>query len=101
MKPRLKPTMKGGLCIVQKGINPWGEASARQFVQEHYGSLAAFASRYGFSYGAVCTALRSSHFPTRMAGQVAAVRQVLGLPSQPSHRALLSAKAKQQQETHA
>lgn len=97
MKPRLKPTKSGGLCIVQKGLNPWGEASARKFIQEHYGSLSAFAARYGFSYGAVCIALRTSYRPAKMAGQVAAVRQTLGLPSQPSPRALLSMKGKQQE----
>ena len=96
MKPRLKPTAKGSLCILQKGLNPWGEASARKFVLEHYGSLSAFALRYGFSYGAVCTALRSNR-SARMAGQVATIRQALGLPSQPSHRALLSAMGKQQE----
>ncbi len=97
MKPRLKPTKNGGLRIVQKGLNPWGEASARKFIQEHYGSLSAFASRFGFSYSAVCTALRTSYRPARMAGQVAEVRQALGLPSQPSPRALLSVKGKQQE----
>ncbi len=97
-KPRLKPRNDGSLLVVRKGLNPWSEVVARKFVQEHYGTLATFAARYHFSYWAVCNALRSNHFPKRMAGKVAEVRQTLGLPSQPSHRALISANSKQQEQ---
>jgi len=94
MKPRLKTSTNGALRVVQAGLNPWGEASARKFIQEHYGSLSAFASRFHFSYSAVCIALRTSHRPAKMAGQVAAVRQALGLPSEPSPHALAIANNK-------
>lgn len=94
MKPRLKPNQDGSLFVVRHGRNPWGEVSARKFIQEHYGSLAAFASRYRFSYGAVCIALRAVSRPMKRAGQVATIRLVLGLPSQPSPRALISARSK-------
>lgn len=93
MKPRLKPMRSGGLRVVQVGSNPWTEVSARQFVREHYGSLFAFAGRYRFSYGAVCVALRSNGRAMHMAGQVAVIRGVLGLPSRPSQRALQGAAA--------
>lgn len=93
MKPRLKPTRNGGLRVVQVGSNPWAEVSARQFVREHYGSLLAFAERYHLSYGAVCIALRPSGRAMHMAGQVAVIRHLLGLPSRPSRRALQSASA--------
>lgn len=97
MKPRLKLTRDGKLNIVAMGSNPWGEVSARKYIQEHYGSLSAFATYYKFSYSAVCTALRTSHRPARMAGQVAVVRQALGLPSKPSRHALKVAAQKMQE----
>lgn len=86
MKPRLKRARDGGLIVIKRGDNPWGEVSARTFINEHYGSLSAFAARYRFPYAAVCTALRSSR-ADEMAGSVAKVRQVLGLPSRPTKQA--------------
>jgi hypothetical protein len=90
MKPRLKRSLDGHLIVVAPGLNPWGEASARKFLLEHYGSIGSFATRFGFSYDAVCAALRGRS-SARMAGKVAAVRQALGLPSNPSKRALITA----------
>lgn len=86
MKPRLKRARDGGLIVIKKGLNPWGEASARTFIREQYGSLSAFAARYRFPYAAVCVALRSPS-ADEMDGSVAKVRQVLGLPSQPTKQA--------------
>lgn len=88
MKPRLKYTVGGQLLVISPGLNPWAEDSARKFLVEHYGSIAAFASRFGFPYRAVCTALGDSYHATRMAGNVATVRQALGLPSYPTKQAL-------------
>lgn len=92
MKPRLKLTRNGGLLVVKKGLNPWGEVSAKTYIKEHYGSLSAFASRYRFTYSAVCIALRSPR-AQEMAGDVAKVRQVLGLTSRPSKTAQIVAAA--------
>ena len=86
MKPRLKRTHDGRLIVISAGSNPWGELSARKYIQEHYGSLSAFAACYHFSYGAVRHALQASS--SRMAGQVAVIRQALGLPSNPSSQGL-------------
>lgn len=88
MKPRLKLTRDGHLIVLASGLNPWGETSARKYIQEHYGSLQGFARRYQLPYNAVCTALRPIYRPERMAGQVAKVRAVLGLTSQPTPQAL-------------
>lgn len=90
MKPRLKPSRDGSLLVIRKGLNPWGEASAKTYIQEQYGSLSAFASRYRLPYSAVCIALRSAR-AQEMAGDVAKVRQVLGLPSRPSMMARIVA----------
>lgn len=92
MKPRLKQSRDGTLHVVKKGLNPWGEASARRYITEQYGSLSAFASRYRLPYAAVCIALRSPN-ASEMAGNVAKVRQVLGLPSKPTKMALVAAAA--------
>ena len=92
MKPRLKRSSDGGLIVIKKGLNPWGEVSARTFINEQYGSLSAFAARYRFPYAAVCVALRSP-CADEMAGSVAKVRQVLGLPSRPTKQALRIAQA--------
>lgn len=98
VKPRLKPLRDGSLSVIKKGINPWGEASARTYIQEQYGSLSAFASRYRFPYSAVCKALRSP-VADEMAGSVAKVRQVLGLPSRPTKMAQIAARsAKRRQQ---
>lgn len=88
MKPRLKLTCDGHLVVLVTGLNPWGETSARKYIQEHYGSLQGFARHYHLSYNAVCTALRPIYRPARMAGQVAKVRTILGLTSHPSAQAL-------------
>lgn len=88
MKPRLKLTRDGHLVVLACGLNPWGENSARKYIQEHYGSLQRFARRYQLSYNAVCTALRPIARPERMAGQVAEVRAVLGLTSRPTAQSL-------------
>lgn len=88
MKPRLKLTSDGHLVVLVSGLNPWGEISARKYIQEHYGSLQRFARRYQLPYNAVCTALRPVSRPERMAGQVAKVRAVLGLTSRPTAHSL-------------
>jgi len=92
MKPRLKLTNDGHLLVLASGLNPWGEISARKYIQEHYGSLQGFARHYQLSYNAVCKALRPIYRPERMAGQVAEVRAVLGLNSQPTAQALRIAR---------
>lgn len=92
MKPRLKLTSDGHLVVLVSGQNPWGETSARRYIQEHYGSLQGFARRYQLSYNAVCTALRPIYQPERMAGKVAEVRALLGLTSQPTAQALRVAR---------
>lgn len=96
MKPRLKRMSDGRLLVVAPGLNPWGETSARTFLLEHYGSIAAFAKRFALPYDAVCTALRGWPAP-QMAGQVALVRQILGLPSNPSSTAIAAARSKARQ----
>lgn len=88
MKPHLKLTSDGHLVVLASGLNPWGEISARKYIKEHYGSLHGFARRYQLSYNAVCTALRPIYRPERMTGQVAEVRAVLGLTSQPIAQSL-------------
>lgn len=93
MKPRLKRYSDGRLAVLTPSLIPWGENSARKFLQEHYGSVSAFAIRFGFSYDAVCAALRGRS-SERMAGNVATVRQVLGLPSNPSKRAIAVANGR-------
>ncbi|MFE8644145.1 hypothetical protein ACFX58_03560 [Sphingomonas sp. NCPPB 2930] len=94
MKPRLKRARDGSIAVLVVGSNPWAEPSVKKFICEHYGSLATFARRYHFSYRAVCTALTERQRPEKMAGQVALVRQVLGLISQPTHQAMVTAKSK-------
>lgn len=86
MKPRLKLTNDGHLIVLTSGLNPWGESSARKYLQEHYGSLHGFALHFHFSYNAVCKALRPIYRPETMAGQVAVIRMALGLKSQPLPR---------------
>lgn len=93
MKPRLKRSSDGRLIVIKPGLNPWREHSAKRFLVEHYGSISAFSERFGFPYNAVCTALRSST-ASRWAGNVATVRQVLGLPSTPSKHAIRCAKVR-------
>ena len=88
MKPRLKLTNDGHLIVLASGLNPWGESSARKYIQEHYGSLNGFAQRFHFSYNAVCKALRPIYRPEKMAGQVAVIRMALGLKSQPTLHAI-------------
>lgn len=95
MKPRLKTLRDGSLSVVKKGTNPWGETSARTYINEHYGSLSAFATRYRFPYAAVCIALRSP-VADQMAGSVAKVRQVLGLPSRPTRMAQIAERSARQ-----
>ena len=85
MKPRLKLSGDGGLVVIKRGQNPWGEVSARTYIDEHYGSMAAFAARYRLPYAAVRLALCSPN-ANRLPGNVAKVRQVLGLASRPSGR---------------
>lgn len=97
MKPRLKYAMNGRLSVVAPGRNPWGEENARKFVIEHYGSLAAFAKRYRLPYNSVVAALKVDQGSEKMAGKVAHVRQVLGLPSRPTFRATVAAQAKARQ----
>jgi len=82
MKPRLKLSHDGGLVVIKRGQNPWGEVSARIYIDEHYGSMAAFAARYRLPYAAVRLALCSPN-GNKLPGNVAKVRQVLGLPSRP------------------
>ena len=69
-------------------MNPWGEASARKYIQEHYGSLQGFARKYRLSYSAVCIALRPIYRPEKKAGQVALIRTALGLSSKPTPHAI-------------
>ncbi|WOI45869.1 hypothetical protein [Acidovorax sp. BLS4] len=96
-KPHLKLLCSGELVVLKTGINPWNQDSARTFVREQYGSLAAFSKRFNLPYGAVCVALRSIN-ADEMAGSVAAVRQVLGLTSSPTKMAVIAAHALQRRK---
>jgi hypothetical protein len=94
-KPRLRLAAGGRIELLAPGVVGWrDEIAARSFVVRHYGTLQAFALRMGLKYSAVCAAFNTN---TRTsAGEVAKVRQLLGLPSAPTAAsiALSSAQAR-------
>ena len=92
MKPRLKLLTTGELLVVAPGVIPWSERNAKQFLIQHYGSVKAFSERFSCSYSAAIVAL-ASPWAAQRAGKVAKVRQLLGLPSCPTKKALISAAA--------
>lgn len=80
MKPRLKRCRNGGLMVLKQGLNPWGEASAITYLVEQYGSIPAFAARWCLPASTVHAAL-TCPCASGMPGEIAKVRQVLGLPT--------------------
>ncbi|HRL97846.1 MAG TPA: hypothetical protein PLE22_00190 [Acidovorax sp.] len=97
MKPRLKLSATGELFVISPGSVLWSEKSAKLFLTQHYGSVKAFSDRFGCSYSAAIVAL-ASPWARQRAGKVAKVRQILGLPSTPTQKALISAAALQRKE---
>lgn len=94
MKPHLKLSTHGRITVLRPAIKGWLESEAKRRLQDQYGSMAAFAERFGFKYSDVLTALcvDGDHYATA-AGGIASVRQALGLKSTPSKTALAQVRA--------
>ena len=83
MKPRLKLTVASQLLLLTDGSSGLSQLQTRIFIKRHYGTLIAFAQRFGLPYQAVCDATRR-HNASECGGRIADVRRLLGLPSTPS-----------------
>lgn len=111
MKPRLKLLNTGRLLVLQPAVLGIQESQLKRRLTRHYGSMSAFAVRFGFRYSDVVTALSvdtKSKAGTcagvaSAAGGVAEVRRVLGLRSEPSKTAIaqVAAQAKRRQALRA
>lgn len=98
MKPRLKLSTSGKISLLTPGKVEWKEYAARRFIRSHYGSLQAFAIRFALPYAAVCNAVDNPRFE-RTAGPVATVRQLLGLPSNPTPASIALSRAQAQRRS--
>lgn len=101
MKPRLKLLLNGRILVVRSGSLGWSSREARTSVKQRYGSVSGFAARFHVSQGCAYAALTDARIAVRAAGQIAFVRQVLGLPSHPSEQALRVASARLAQQATA
>lgn len=90
MKPRLKLHTTGEVSVLIPGRLGWDSREARAFIKKHYGGVHRFAAAFRLNYSAACLATqpRSEHLNIRRGGAAAYVRQILGLPSNPSVHSL-------------
>lgn len=100
MKPHLKLSINGRISVLRPAITGMPESEMKRRIGQHYGSMSAFAVRFGFRYSDVVTALcmdnnerTSTGGILSAAGGVSEVRQVLGLFSRPSKAAIAQVAA--------
>jgi hypothetical protein len=87
-KPRLKLRVDGTVEVLIPGSLSWSAFRARDFIREQYGTVQAFALRFGLNYGMTCDALRDDRLASERAGGVAHIRQMLGLKSAPTRASM-------------
>lgn len=100
MKPHLKLQITGEVSVLRKGEVGWTTKQAKAAVVRHYGSMAAFARLYRMEYRFVLEALETEWAEAR-AGGIAHVRQMLGLPSNPTLAAVRQVDAQQARRKNA
>jgi hypothetical protein len=85
-KPRLKRGISGDLTVIATADSTQSVLLARGLIKAHYGSLGHFAQVFKLPYGAVCEATnpKKERLSARRAGNVALVRRILGLRSEPT-----------------
>lgn len=92
-KPHLRLTLTGHAWMVRPAEFD-ATQSADEYaaaIRSHYGSITAFAARWGFTLAAVINALSASD---GLAGQARAVRLFLGLRSKPTRQGQVQAISK-------
>lgn len=94
-KPRLKLHLSGRLSVLSSAELGWTATEARSFIKQHYGSVGRFSAQFLLPYGAACAATEPDRerVSARSAGDIALVRSVLGLRSNPSASSVRIAEA--------
>lgn len=92
MKPRLKLHLDGKISVVRAAASGWNAYAAKDFLRQHYGSVGAAAAALHVPSWALHQALHEHLGARHSAGHVGQCRQLLGLFSQPTQRALAAAR---------